>query len=416
MGRFSQRALNVVAPVRRVGGVSLPGGRGGRGIAAVGAVAMLGLAVHAGLPGTATRVPGRSLGPAARAVPAAPLAKLGPYQAAVVPVQAGQAGRQAGGTQISAFRQIILPDLLIVAPRGLTKAQIARLRKIAGVRDMITFDGAEITAGGRSVSVIGVNPSTFRSWVPLATASDQAFWSGLSNGDFVAAQPAGTKLGLRPGARYQLVGSTSQTVRYGMSAKLGLTGVDLLVNVPTSRKLGLVRQVAGLISAPGAGLTALTKAVGRVLGPTGRIEVLRSKQLPLATVAPGTRPASYLQLFKASAALYCPGLSWTVLAAIGQIESADGTNVGPSTAGAMGPMQFLPSTWTVWGTDGFGDAGPPNILNPYDAVPSAARMLCADGAAGGGQALSQAIFDYNHANWYVREVLALAAEYAADYR
>ena len=416
MGRFSQRALNVVAPVRRVGGVSLPGGRSGRGIAAVGAVAMLGLAVHAGLPGTATRVPGRSLGPAARAVPAAPLAKLGPYQAAVVPVQAGQAGRQAGGTQISAFRQIILPDLLIVAPRGLTKAQIARLRKIAGVRDMITFDGAEITAGGRSVSVIGVNPSTFRSWVPLATASDQAFWSGLSNGDFVAAQPAGTKLGLRPGARYQLVGSTSQTVRYGMSAKLGLTGVDLLVNVPTSRKLGLVRQVAGLISAPGAGLTALTKAVGRVLGPTGRIEVLRSKQLPLATVAPGTRPASYLQLFKASAALYCPGLSWTVLAAIGQIESADGTNVGPSTAGAMGPMQFLPSTWTVWGTDGFGDAGPPNILNPYDAVPSAARMLCADGAAGGGQALSQAIFDYNHANWYVREVLALAAEYAADYR
>ena len=416
MGRFSQRALNVVAPVRRVGGVSLPGGRSGRGIAAVGAVAMLGLAVHAGLPGTAARVPGRSLGPAARAVPAAPLAKLGPYQAAVVPVQAGQAGRQAGGTQISAFRQIILPDLLIVAPRGLTRAQITRLRKITGVRDMITFDGAEITAGGRSVSVIGVNPSTFRSWVPLATASDQAFWSGLSNGDFVAAQPAGTKLGLRPGARYQLVGSTSQTVRYGMSAKLGLTGVDLLVNVPTSRKLGLVRQVAGLISAPGAGLTALTKAVGRVLGPTGRIEVLRSKQLPLATVAPGTRPASYLQLFKASAALYCPGLSWTVLAAIGQIESADGTNVGPSTAGAMGPMQFLPSTWTVWGTDGFGDAGPPNILNPYDAVPSAARMLCADGAAGGGQALSQAIFDYNHANWYVREVLALAAEYAADYR
>ncbi len=416
MGRFSQRALDVVAPVRRVAGVSLPGGKGGKGIAAVGVVAMLGLAVHAGMPAPATRVPGRSLGPAARAVPAAPLAKLGPYQAAVVPVQAGQAGRHASGTQASAFRQIILPDLLIVAPKGLTKPQIARLRKIAGVRDMITFDGAEITAGGRSVSVIGVNPATFRSWVPLATASDQAFWSALSNGDFVAAQPAGTRLGLRPGARYRLVGSTSQTVTYGMSARLGLTGVDLLVNVPASRKLGLVRQVAGLISAPGAGLTALTKAVGRVLGPTGRIEVLRSKQLPLATVAPGSRPASYLQLFKASAALYCPGLSWTVLAAIGQIESADGTNVGPSTAGAMGPMQFLPSTWTVWGSDGFGDTGPPNILNPYDAVPSAARMLCADGAAAGGQALSQAIFDYNHANWYVREVLALAAEYAADYR
>jgi hypothetical protein len=49
-------------------------------------------------------------------------------------------------------------------------------------------------------------------------------------------------------------------------------------------------------------------------------------------------------------------------------------------------------------------------------VPSAARMLCADGAAGGGHALYQAIFDYNHAAWYVNEVLGLAGEYAADYR
>ena len=46
-------------------------------------------------------------------------------------------------------------------------------------------------------------------------------------------------------------------------------------------------------------------------------------------------------------------------------------------------MQFLPSTWAVWGIDGFGQTGPPDIMNPYDAVPSAARMLCADGAASG---------------------------------
>jgi hypothetical protein len=420
MGRFSQRARDVVAPARRGSGASLPGGRR---MAAVGAVAMLGLAVHAGLPGPATRIHGRSA-PAAKAGPAgpvAPAAKFGPDQAAraaVVPVEAGQTGRASTGrtAQTSAFRQIILPDLLIVAPRGLTRAQVARLRKIAGVRDMITFDGAEITAGGRTVSAIGVNPATFRSWVPLATASDEAFWAALSNGDFVAAKAAGVRLGLRPGAKYQLTGSTSQLVTFGLAAQLGLAGVDLLVNLPTSHKLGLVRQVAGLISAPGAGLTALTKAVASVLGPTGRIEVLRSRELPVAAVAPGTRPASYLQLFKASAALYCPGLSWTVLAAIGQIESADGTNVGPSTAGAMGPMQFLPSTWAAWGTDGFGDTGTPNILNPYDAVPSAARMLCADGAAAGGPSLSQAIFDYNHADWYVREVLGLAAQYAADYR
>ena len=103
-----------------------------------------------------------------------------------------------------------------------------------------------------------------------------------------------------------------------------------------------------------------------------------------------------------------------MLAAIGQIESADGQNEGPSTAGALGPMQFLPSTWQTWGTDGFGDTGTPNIMNPFDAVPSAARLLCADGAASGGQGLRTAIFDYNHASWYVNEVLTLAGEYAQE--
>jgi membrane-bound lytic murein transglycosylase B len=108
-------------------------------------------------------------------------------------------------------------------------------------------------------------------------------------------------------------------------------------------------------------------------------------------------------------------MSWTVLAAIGQIESNDGRNMGPSSAGALGPMQFLPSTWQQWGIDAFGETGPPDIMDPYDAVPSAARMLCADGAASGGTSLDNAIYDYNHADWYVREVLALAAQYAADY-
>jgi Transglycosylase SLT domain len=421
MPRFFRRALHAVAPVRPPGGASVPAGRR---VAAVGAVAVLGLAVHTGIPAAAAKFPGRSAAPDAKAGPARPAAQArlavqtGAERPAVVPAEAGQTGHGSGSraAQASAFRQIILPDLLIVAPKGLTRAQIARLRKVAGVRDMITFDGAEITADGRKVSVIGVNPATFRSWVPLATASNQAFWGALSNAEFVAGQPAATRLALRPGARYRLTGATSQDVTFGLAAKLGLSGVDLLVNLPTSRKLGLVRQVAGLISAPGAGLTTLTRRVQKVLGPSGRIEVLRSRSLPVAAVAPGTRPANYLQLFKASAAEYCPGLSWTVLAAIGQIESADGTNLGPSTAGALGPMQFLPSTWAVWGIDGFGDTGPPNILSPYDAVPSAARLLCADGAAAGGQSLARAIFDYNHANWYVNEVLALAAGYAADYR
>jgi hypothetical protein len=199
--------------------------------------------------------------------------------------------------------------------------------------------------------------------------------------------------------------------------------VDLLVDTQLSRELGLVHRVAALISAPGASLATLTAKVRAVLGPSAKIVSLRQQQLPTVSATPaaagatsGQLPTTYLQLFQESAARYCPGLSWTVLAAIGQIESADGTNMGPSSAGARGPMQFLPSTWAAWGIDAFGQTGPPDIMNPYDAVPSAARMLCADGAASGGSGgLTAAIFDYNHATWYVNEVLALAAEYARDF-
>jgi hypothetical protein len=327
-------------------------------------------------------------------------------------MSAAEAAREAGS-----FRQIILPDLLVVAPSGLTEHQLAGLKKITGIRNMIAFDGAEIQAGGRPVSVIGVNPATFRSWVPLRTASNQAFWTALASGEFVASQATRGRLGLRRGAGYQLAGSTRQTVTFGASASLGITGVDLLVNTRTSRQLGLVHQVAALISAPALSMATLTATVRKVLGPSGRIVSLRQQQeqLPVTKVTSGQLPATYLQLFQASAAKYCPGMSWTVLAAIGQIESGDGTNNGPSSAGALGPMQFLPSTWAIWGINGFGQTGPPDIMNPYDAVPSAARMLCADGATAGGSALSSAIFAYNHADWYVNEVLALAQQYARAY-
>jgi hypothetical protein len=344
---------------------------------------------------------------------------IGAYAGLLQPPPGGSgsdmAAATAAGKDPASFKQIILPDLLIVSPAGLTSQQLASLSQISGVRNMIAFDGAEIRAGNHQVSVIGVDPAQFRPWVPLQTASDQPFWTALSQGEFVASQASRSALGLRAGAAYQLTGSRTRTLRFGAAASLGIGGVDLLVNTQVSGDLGLVHRVAALISAPGAGLTKLMAKVSKVLGPSGKIVSLRQQQLPVAKVTSGQLPTTYLQLFQASAAQYCPGLSWTVLAAIGQIESADGTNNGPSTAGALGPMQFMPSTWAAWGINGFGEKGTPDIMNPYDAVPSAARMLCADGAASGRGALSAAIFDYNHATWYVNEVLALAAEYAQDY-
>ena len=144
---------------------------------------------------------------------------VGAYSGMFQPPSGGSAGAPAAAAASHAaatsFRQIILPDLLIVSPTGLTSQQLTRLDKISGVRNMIAFDGAEIKAGGQPVSVIGVNPAQFRSWVPLQTASDQPFWTALASGEFAAATTARKSLGLRAGASYQLTGATGASLGGG---------------------------------------------------------------------------------------------------------------------------------------------------------------------------------------------------------
>ena len=99
------------------------------------------------------------------------------------------------------------------------------------------------------------------------------------------------------------------------------------------------------------------------------------------------------------------GIPWQVLAAINKIESNFGRNMGPSSAGAVGWMQFMPDTWLRWGIDGDGD-GIADPWDPDDAVYAAARYLA---AAEGRTDIARAIFAYNHAQWYVDDVLELAA-------
>ena len=98
------------------------------------------------------------------------------------------------------------------------------------------------------------------------------------------------------------------------------------------------------------------------------------------------------------------GVSWNYLAAINFIETRFGSIVGASSAGAQGPMQFLPSTFA-----GYGQGG--DIHSPHDSIMAAGRYLAANGFANDRD---HAIYRYNHANEYVRAVNQYAALLAAD--
>ena len=316
-------------------------------------------------------------------------------------------------------RQLFVPDLIAATPAGISPAQLAKISKLAGVRSVLPVDGGKVTVNGHSVDVLGVDPQAFRSWTPPETAAANAVWAGLSQGQLVSTHAAAGKLHLAAGNSYQVSAAVRVRVPFGAQVALSVPGADAIVDQARSAQLGLAKNFAVLINAPGVNLVTLMAKVRSVIGQGAQVinlvPVVTVSKLPVSTNVPTSGvPASYLMLYKVSAAKYCAGLSWTVLAAIGEIESGNGANNGPSSAGALGPMQFMPGTWAEWGIVGFGQTGPPDIMNPLDAVPSAARMLCADGA-GNTATLRGAIFAYNHATWYVDEVLALASEYAQNY-
>jgi transglycosylase-like protein with SLT domain len=320
----------------------------------------------------------------------------------------------------SAQQKLYVPDLIAAVPSGITSSQLAAISKLHDVQAVLPVDGGKVKVNGQSANVLGVSPQAFRSWTSLSTAGSAAIWSNLGKGQLVSTRAAARKLRLAAGQSYPVSAAVLARLPFGGATALSVTGADAIVNLTRSAQLGLARNFAVLISAPpSASLPTLMAQVKSVIGKSGQVVNLVSYGLatasktPVATNIPAGAPANYLNLFKASAAKYCPGMSWTVLAAIGQIESGDGANNGPSSAGALGPMQFMPATWAAWGINGFGPPGPPDIMNPLDAIPSAARMLCADGA-GNPATLSRAIFAYNHADWYVAEVLALASEYAKN--
>jgi membrane-bound lytic murein transglycosylase B len=143
-------------------------------------------------------------------------------------------------------------------------------------------------------------------------------------------------------------------------------------------------------------------------GTTGPLTI---PSLPSSSCAASGVPPQLIPIYQRASAKYGLGPQGpAVLAGINAVETGFGTNLGPSSAGAIGWMQFLPSSWAEYGVDANGD-GVKDPSNPEDAIFAAAGYLS---TAGMPADTYGAIFAYNHADWYVEEVLANAGCYAAE--
>ncbi len=185
---------------------------------------------------------------------------------------------------------------------------------------------------------------------------------------------------------------------------LGVAAIGLALLAGSARAAG--PPVLGFSVSSGAqtGLVHVSMPSASMPNAPGAVSVPVTFTSPPAS--PQQVPLSTLHvIWQQAGSAY--GIPWQVLAAINKVESNFGQNMGPSSAGAVGWMQFMPSTWLRWGVDADGN-GIADPWNASDAIFAAARYLA---AAGGQTDISRAVFAYNHADWYVREVLDLARVY-----
>ena len=161
--------------------------------------------------------------------------------------------------------------------------------------------------------------------------------------------------------------------------------------------LALAVPISGVL-----GLAALLTAWMAIAG-TGSASGCTAAPAPLHRDV----PAELQPLFASASERYALGPDGAaILAGLTSVESDFGRNMGPSSAGAIGWTQFLPSTWRRYGVDADGD-GRADPMNAADAIFSAANYLHASGAP---RDWHRALFAYNHADWYVRRVLNRARE------
>nr|CRL71522.1 transglycosylase [Mycolicibacterium malmesburyense] len=124
--------------------------------------------------------------------------------------------------------------------------------------------------------------------------------------------------------------------------------------------------------------------------------------LPAWRIVPPTPVNELMDHYREAEAEF--GVPWNYLAAINLVETAFGRVAGVSTAGAQGPMQFMPSTFAAYGAGG-------DIHSPRDSIMAAGRYLSANGFV---RDRDYALYRYNNSNNYVRAIHDYAAVMAAD--
>jgi Transglycosylase SLT domain len=307
-----------------------------------------------------------------------------------------EAARQAYADQQRAVASAVSTSVgtQVEADRARAAERSVRARSAQRVRS-IYIDGALTASTGRGLQLLsslsrGGDPTVALAGMAAARRADVA-----ADGDARARAGA-----TREAARAAGTGA--------VTAVAGLGEVAARVGAMSQALDAAQRQVTAL-TAQAASLQAAEDAAAALAAARAQAAAVQAAAAGTAGAVHAREVATDYGDLYVRAAATCPGMRPALLAAVGQVESGHGRDSGPSSAGALGPMQFLPATFAAYGVDGDGD-GSLDVTDPDDAVFSAARYLCANGGGRGRDGESGALFRYNHADWYVSMVQRIADE------
>lgn len=173
-------------------------------------------------------------------------------------------------------RHLVSATLLVSDKRPLSARQVRRLDKLSGVRRVQTVMAGHAQIEGHKAFVLGVDPTTFRSWTPKLTADSNPLWETIKQGELAASFDMGENTNLPLGGTVPVGSRRGLTsIRIGAFASVGMAGVDAVMSAARAAQVGLADDTGALISAPKADPLKLRKTALDLLGHGVHVELLR---------------------------------------------------------------------------------------------------------------------------------------------
>ena len=246
--------------------------------------------------------------------------------------------RLAKPAPVAPLRGLKQADLLVVAPFSLSSRVRAAVARQPGVTGTEPIEAAKIKINGAFTAVLGVNPSSFRSYAAPSTAASSKLWQGVASGGVAVSYTMGTLDKLSLGGQVTVSGRQQQRLRVVAFGTVGIGGVDAVVSDSVARSLGMPATNAIVVSAPPDRVASLVTRIKAVLPRGASVEPLVTEVTRPGGPSPvGTIPGTAVG-----------GGAMTAAQLTAALKAAESRRGLPYVWGAAGPSSFDCSGLVQW--------------------------------------------------------------------